>query len=51
MSLRQKYVKIFSEIFPAGAVGVSLLSELPTSSGMPGTHPAAGTPVADCCPP
>ena len=25
MSLRQKYVKIFSEIFPAGAMGVSLL--------------------------
>jgi|SRR5271166_227475 len=25
MSLREKYVKIFSEIFPAGAMGVSLL--------------------------
>ena len=25
MSLREKYAKIFAEIFPAGAVGVSLL--------------------------
>jgi hypothetical protein len=45
MSLRQKYVKIFSEIFPAGAMGVSLLlgSAAPSeASGHPlGLQPPA----------
>lgn len=37
MSLRQKYLKIFSEIFPAGAVGVSLLlgSSAPADANQP----------------
>ena len=45
MSLRQKYVKIFSEIFPAGAMGVSLL----LGSAAPGDanpHPASSQPAA-----
>ena len=44
MSLRQKYVKIFSEIFPAGAMGVSLLlgSVAPGDANQPpaGAQPA-----------
>src|ERR1700748_3359507 len=37
MSLRQKYLKILSEIFPAGAMGVSLLlgSAVPTVANQP----------------
>ena len=45
MSLRQKYFKIFSEIFPAGAIGVSLL----LGSAAPGDasqHPASSLPTA-----
>ncbi len=45
MSLRQKYVKIFAEIFPAGAVGVSLLlgATAPADANQPPTssQPAA----------
>jgi hypothetical protein len=45
MSLRQKYVKILSGIFPAGAVGVSLLlgSTAPSTAN---EHPAAYQPAA-----
>ena len=45
MSLRQKYLKILSEIMPAGAVGVSLL----LGSAAPGDanqHPAGSRPAA-----
>lgn len=45
MSLRQKYFKIFSEIFPAGAMGVSLL----LGSAAPGDanqRPLSSQPVA-----
>ena len=51
MSLRQKYVKIFSEVFPAGAMGVSLLlgSAAPADANQPptGGSPAAFADVAD----
>jgi hypothetical protein len=45
MLLRQKYAKIFSEIFPAGAVGVSLLlgSIAPGDANQP---PADSQPTA-----
>jgi hypothetical protein len=45
MSLREKYVKIFSEIFPAGAMGVSLLlgSAAPGDANQP---PASSQPTA-----
>jgi hypothetical protein len=45
MSLRQKYAKIFSEIFPAGAVGVSLLLGS-TGPGDARQHPAGSQPAA-----
>ena len=45
MSLRQKYVKIFSGLFPAGAMGVSLLlgSAAPSGANQPplSSQPAA----------
>ena len=44
MSLRQKYVKIFSEIFPAGAMGVSLLLGSATP-GEANQHPATFQPA------
>jgi rSAM-associated Gly-rich repeat protein len=45
MSLRQKYLKLFSEILPARAVGISLLlgSALP---GQAAQHPAGIQPPA-----
>ncbi|HMD64352.1 MAG TPA: hypothetical protein VKF83_10305 [Stellaceae bacterium] len=45
MSLRQKYVKIFSGIFPTGAMGVSLLlgSAAPSDANQ---HPASSLPPA-----
>ena len=45
MSLRQKYLKILSEIFPAGAMGVSLLlgSVVPADADQP---PAGSEPQA-----
>jgi len=45
MSLRQKYIKIFSEIFPTGAMGVSLLlgSATPADAN---EHPASAQPPA-----
>ncbi|MBV8575880.1 MAG: hypothetical protein JOZ58_12705 [Acetobacteraceae bacterium] len=45
MSLRQKYAKILSEIFPAGAMGVSLLlgSAVPTDANQ---SPASAPPEA-----
>jgi hypothetical protein len=43
MSLRQKYVKILSDMLPAGAVGVSLL--LGSTTPSPGNeHPAVSQP-------
>lgn len=45
MSLRQRYINIFLEIFPAGAMGVSLL----LGSAAPGhanEHPASAQPPA-----
>ena len=45
MSLRQKYLKLLSEIMPAGAVGISLL----LGSAAPGDatqHPASSRPAA-----
>jgi len=45
MSLRQRYLKVLSQIMPAGAVGVSLL----LGSAAPGhaaQHPAASQPKA-----
>jgi hypothetical protein len=45
MSLRQRYLKLLSEIMPAGAVGVSLL----LGSAVPGDaaqHPADSQPAA-----
>ncbi|MBV9374621.1 MAG: rSAM-associated Gly-rich repeat protein [Alphaproteobacteria bacterium] len=44
MSLRQKYVKIFSELFPAGAIGVSLL--LGSAASADANQPPAGAPSA-----
>jgi hypothetical protein len=45
MSLRQKYAKIFSEIFPVGAVGVSLLLGS-TAPGDAHQSPASPQPTA-----
>ena len=45
MSLRQKYLKILSEIMPAGAVGVSLLLGS-TAPGDANQHPAGSEPAA-----
>lgn len=45
MSLRQKYLKILSEIMPAGAVGVSLLLGS-TAPGDANQHPAGSRPPA-----
>src|SRR5690348_13241969 len=44
MSLRQKYVKIFSEILPKGAIGVSLL--LGSTALADANQPPAGAPLA-----
>jgi hypothetical protein len=44
MALRQKYVKILSEIFPAGAMGVSLLLGS-TAPGEANQHPASLQPA------
>ena len=46
MSLRQKYVKILSEMLPAGAVGMSLLLGS-TPPSVANEHPAASQPSAD----
>lgn len=45
MSLRQKYVKIFSEILPSGAIGMSLLLGS-TAAVDANQHPASLQPAA-----
>jgi hypothetical protein len=45
MSLRQKYLKILSEIMPAGAVGISLLLGS-TAPGDARQHPTRSQPAA-----
>jgi len=45
MSLRQKYLKILSEIMPAGAVGISLLLGS-TAPGDAHQHPTRSQPAA-----
>ena len=44
MSLRQKYLRILSEIMPAGAVGISLLLGA-TAPGDANQHPAGSQPA------
>lgn len=44
MSLRQKYLKIFSEIVPAGAAGISLLLGA-SAPGDANQHPAGSQPA------